>query len=48
MRFDIHLSTLLLLILYAAPRAAQRILCCWFSGACETMGQVPQCTGKLY
>jgi hypothetical protein len=28
-------------------RQAQRILCCWFSGACETMGQVPQCTGRL-
>jgi hypothetical protein len=27
--------------------AAQRILCCWFSEACETMGQVPQCTGRL-
>jgi hypothetical protein len=30
------------------PTAAQRILCCWFSGACETIGQVPQCTGRLY
>jgi hypothetical protein len=28
------------------PAAAQRILCCWFSGACEKMGQVPQCTGR--
>jgi hypothetical protein len=27
--------------------AAQRIVCCWFSGACEMMGQVPQCTGRL-
>jgi hypothetical protein len=27
--------------------AGQRIVCCWFSGACETMGQVPQCTGRL-
>jgi hypothetical protein len=23
------------------------MLCCWFSGAYETMGQVPQCTGRL-
>jgi hypothetical protein len=22
------------------PTAAKRILCCWFSGACEKMGQV--------
>jgi hypothetical protein len=29
------------------PTAAQRILCYWFLGACETMGQVPQCTGTL-
>jgi hypothetical protein len=29
------------------PTAPQRILWCWFSGACETMGQVPQCIGKL-
>jgi hypothetical protein len=28
-------------------QAAKRILCCWFSGACETMVQVPQCTGRL-
>jgi hypothetical protein len=28
------------------PRAAQRILCRWFSGAYETLGQVPQCTGS--
>jgi hypothetical protein len=28
------------------PTAAQRILCCWFSGACETMRQVPKCTGR--
>jgi hypothetical protein len=27
--------------------AAQRIWCCWFSGACETMWKVPQCTGRL-
>jgi hypothetical protein len=27
--------------------AAQRILYCWFSGAYETMRQVPQCTGRL-
>jgi hypothetical protein len=30
------------------PTAAQRILCCWFSGACEKMGQVPQRTGRVY
>jgi hypothetical protein len=30
------------------PKAAQRILCCWLYGACETMWQVPQCTGRLY
>jgi hypothetical protein len=29
------------------PIAARRILCCWFSGACETMGRVPQYTGRL-
>jgi hypothetical protein len=29
------------------PTAAQRILCCWLSGACETMGQVLHCTGRL-
>jgi hypothetical protein len=29
------------------PTAAQRIICCWFSGACEMVGQVPQCTGRL-
>jgi hypothetical protein len=27
--------------------AAQRILCCWLSGACEMMGQVPQYTERL-
>jgi hypothetical protein len=29
------------------PSADQRILCCWFSEACETMGQVPRCIGRL-
>jgi hypothetical protein len=27
--------------------AAQKILCCWFPEACETMEQVPQYTGRL-
>jgi hypothetical protein len=27
--------------------SSTKILCCWFSGACETIGQVPQCTGRL-
>jgi hypothetical protein len=29
------------------PTAAQRIVCSWFSGACEMMVQMPQCTGSL-
>jgi hypothetical protein len=27
--------------------AVEREVTAWFLGACETMGQVPQCTGRL-
>jgi hypothetical protein len=27
--------------------AVEREVTAWFSGACETMGQVPQCIGRL-